>query len=219
MATKKKKAPAVTVPEPELDPDERLDEEQVKIRLGCSTRVVSKLISDGILEQYVDDDGFKYFDPVEVKEAKAVLAAGKKDVFGELQNKALKDSHELVLRLVQTVIEPIQNTHKALLADNQDLRARLAEKEKSEAELHATYGEIMRASMQMEIDAEREKARLRHMDQGMSMLKEKVLPAIIGSYQSKNVLNNLDTFQIEALLGTEGVLNETLQGIHDDTYW
>jgi hypothetical protein len=113
---------------------------------------------------------------------------------------ALQAREDHINQLIKLSHEPAQETIKALLSENASLRQRAQEQEKTVAEVHELYGELLRQSMIAEVEAEKERAATRMKEEGFKMLQTQLVPKILEHMGAKKFIESFTNEQIEAFL-------------------
>ncbi len=145
---------------------------------GISKRTLGRLVESGKLNPTTDEDGVRWFDPHEVAALKRDGVAKTdddtpdRDYVLEFALEALKEERGHTRALIKLVYEPVQKTVASLLEELTALRA----ENKDVREMHS---ELMRAMLELEVDADRARAELRLKQDAMSFAKEHLGPAIL----------------------------------------
>lgn len=188
-----------------MDDDEKpgyITKEQAKIRLDCSARTLNRLVAEGELTLVTDDSGNEWLDADEVTELKETGGhkPAKRDKTVEQLSKSLKDANDAIHRLIGLVTEPIRQTQETLLRENESLRQERHKTQELYNETQMAYFELMKVQLEAEAEAVKEEANKQMREEGLAMLRDKVVPMIADNMASKKLVSSIDDVQLEALI-------------------
>ena len=179
-----------------------ITKEQAKIRLDCSARTLNRLVAEGELSLVTDDSGNEWLDADEVAELKE--SGGhrpqKRDKTVEQLSKSLKDANDAIHKLIGLVTEPIRQTQETLLRENESLRQERHKTQELYNETQMAYFELMKVQLEAEAEAAKEEANKEMREQGLAMLRDKIVPMIADNMASKKLVSSIDDVQLEALI-------------------
>lgn len=189
-----------------IDLQELLPAHKAQKMLGYNLKQFETAIDNGDILPVENRNGARYFDPQDVVNLKKGNKKDHERVFS-LTSKALSETQEHVRELIGLIVKPTQQTHEALLRENENLRKRVHELEGSMLEVHEMYGTLMRATIQSDLDAEQERQKMEMKTQAFEILKQQI-PIITGSFAGMKLMQSLSVDQIEGLLQFKLVTDE-----------
>ena len=184
-------------------------------RLGITRKQLSARIRDEVIEPVVID-GIRFFDPNHLSEfdLDSEDLMPDRDYVLKWSLEALQAREDHINQLIRLSHEPAQETIKALLSENASLRQRAQEQEKTVAEVHELYGELLRQSLVAEVDAEKERAATRMKEDAFKMLQTQLLPVVLSNLTAKRFIESFTDDQITAFIEAGVGSEEQNQQLH-----
>lgn len=170
--------------------------------LGISRRTIGRLCRMKELE-YELIDGQYYFDPNMIQTLTNIdpdTLQEDRDFVLQYALETLESQTEHINELIKLSHKPAQDTIQALMQENNALRARARESEKTVVEVHELYGQLLRQTMLTELEAEREKDKMKMKQDAFALLKEKIVPMMLDGLGTKKFIESFSDTQIEAFI-------------------
>lgn len=177
-------------------------------RLKISRRTLGRAVKSGEIEVAKIIDGVKLFDPDSVDDITLQESLQNPDQKGfliEYLLDALNTANAHIDKLVTLSHKPAQDTIAALLKENEILRQRSSEVDARILEVHDLYGKLLRETMMMELDAERERLNSKMKEDSFALVRDKLIPVMLDSMKGKKLLDSFSDVEIEAFLDSGAI--------------